>query len=309
MQSESLEISKKIKQLAIEAGFTACGIAPAGKLTEDAIRLKKWLGEGMHAGMRYMENHFAKRTDPRLLVPGAKSVVVVLLNYYAPDIQQEENNLVISKYAFGKDYHGVMKTLMNRFKETINTNIKPLQGRVFVDSAPVLERAWAAIAGLGWIGKNANLISPKHGSFVFIGELIVNLELAYDKEIPDYCGGCTKCIQACPTHAITDDRIIDSRKCISYWTIEHKQEIDEQLKGKFRNRIFGCDICQDVCPWNKRVQTHRVEEFQPEPNLIAMLRKDWQNLTKEKFNLLFNSSAVMRTKYEGLKRNVDFVTS
>jgi epoxyqueuosine reductase len=303
------EISEKIKLLAIEQGFTACGIAPANELTDDAARLKTWLGEGMHAEMQYMKNHFNKRTDPRKLVPGAKSVIVVLLNYFPEQIQDEINNLIISKYAYGKDYHRIIKKMLKQFRDTIHTRIKPMNGRVFVDSAPVLERAWAAKAGLGWIGKNANLISPKHGSFVFIGELITDMVLLYDNSIPDYCGGCTKCVQACPTNAIVNDRIIDSRKCISYWTIEHKDRIDESLKGTFNNRIFGCDICQDICPWNRKVRASHIEGFKPSQTLLNMKRADWQQLTEEHYSELFMDSAVHRARYEGLKRNIDFVNA
>ena len=307
MSFTNSEISKKIKELAFKQGFTACGIAPAKELTEDAEHLKNWLGKGMHAGMQYMGNHFAKRIDPGKLVPGAKSVIVVLLNYYPVDIPNESSNLLISKYAYGKDYHKVMKKMLKQLKDTIHTTLKPLAGRIFVDSAPVLERSLAAAAGLGWIGKNANLISPKHGSFVFIGELISDLELDYDNPIPDYCGGCTKCIRACPTKAIVSDKIIDCRKCISYWTIEHKDQIDESLKGSFNKWIFGCDICQDVCPWNKKTIPHTVDEFTPEPDLLRMLQQDWQELTEDRFEQLFKGSAVNRAGFTGLKRNIRFV--
>ena len=303
------EISDQIKELAVSSGFTDCGIAPAGRLAEDAVRLKKWLEEGMHAGMKYMENYFDKRTDPSLLVPGAKSVIVVLLNYFPEQSQKKQNNLILSKYAYGQDYHPVMKTMLKQLMQSINDKITPLQGRVFVDSAPVLERALASMAGLGWTGKNANLISPKHGSFCFIGEIITDVELDYNKQaVPDFCGSCRKCIEACPTNAIIADRVIDSRKCISYWTIEHKGEIDSSLKGKFENRIFGCDICQDVCPWNRKAQHNTINEFHPSPDLINMARKDWQELTEEKFNTLFHESAVRRTGYDGLMRNIGFVT-
>lgn len=300
------EISEKIKQLATELGFTACGIAPARKLTDDAERLSIWLQNGMQAGMNYMNNHYQKRIDPRQLVPGTKSVIVVVLNYYPEILQQERDNLIISKYAYGRDYHKVIRKMLKLLKKKIVENISTMEGRYFVDSAPVLERAWAAEAGLGWIGKNANLISPKHGSFLFIGELFTNLELSYDKSLPDYCGGCNKCIQACPTNAIVLDRVIDGRKCISYWTIEHKDEITRALKGKFKNRIFGCDICQDVCPWNKKVTPNTISEFEPDPDLLSMTRNDWKLMTEEQFGRLFYGSAVKRAGFKGLKRNISF---
>jgi epoxyqueuosine reductase len=298
----------KIKHEAHNMGFTACGIAPACLLEDDARRLKDWLSKGLHAGMQYMENHFEKRIDPHQLVPGGKSVIVVLLNYYPSIAKAEDDNLIISKYAYGQDYHQVMKAKLKTFQKVINKDIIPCKSRAFVDSAPVMERTWAARAGLGWIGKNSNLISPQHGSFVFIGEIIVNSELEYDKPIHDYCGQCNKCIEACPTGAIISPRKIDSNRCISYWTIEHKGSIPKNLKGKFNNRIFGCDICQDICPRNHRVKPNNVSEFTPTSDLINMCRNDWQNLTEEKYNELFAKSAVKRVKYSGLKRNIEFVT-
>ena len=308
MPDSNVEISKKIRQLALEHGFTECGFAPAGPLIEDAVLLKEWLSEGMHAGMRYMEKYFEKRTDPSLLVPGAKSVIIVLLNYFPVVKLKEEDNFAISKYAYGKDYHKVMKSMLKRLLQRISEEIVPLKGRIFIDSAPVLERSLAAIAGLGWIGKNANLISPKKGSFLFIGELIVNVELEYGRPMPDHCGECTKCIASCPTGAIVAPGVIDSRRCISYWTIEHKGSIDTSLKGKFDNRIFGCDICQDVCPWNRKVQSTAIEDFHPKPDLVAMTKQDWEGLTREKFDQLFSGSAAKRTGYEGLVRNIRFVS-
>ncbi len=299
--------SDKIKQKAKSIGFTDCKIAQAGLLSEDAKHLRKWLVEGMHADMHYMENHFEKRINPKKLMPGAKSVIVVLLNYFPKDKLAEEGNFHFSKYAYGRDYHKVMKTMLKNLQIAIHDEIVPHNARIFVDSAPVLERAWAEMAGLGWIGKNANLISPEHGSFVFIGELLVDIELEYDKPIKDYCGSCTKCMQACPTNAILKPKTIDSRLCISYWTIENKGPIDDAMKGKFQNSIFGCDICQDVCPWNKKVKSHNVEEFKPAPELINTVLKDWNQLTEERFNKLFNGSAVNRTGYAGLKRNIRFV--
>ncbi len=301
------ELSDKIKKLALHVGFTDCGIAPAAKLTVDAQRLRNWLNNGMHAGMKYMKNYFEKRANPSLLVPGTKSVIVVLLNYFPSEQQNSINNMFVSKYAYGYDYHLVVKSMLKKLRKFINEELIPINGRVFVDSAPVLERALASLAGLGWIGKNANLISPKYGSFCFIGELMVDIELAHNNPIRDFCGDCTKCIQACPIGAITNNRTIDSRKCISYWTIEYKGSIDESLQQKFENRIFGCDICQDVCPWNRKAKPNNVQEFRPPPGLLSMKRNDWLELTEDRFNELFKNSTVMRTGYTGLRRNIEFV--
>ena len=308
MQDTQKNISNRIKQLALEEGFNSCGFTPAVPLSEDSIRLRKWLDRGLHAGMRYMENHFEKRTNPSLLEPGTKSVIVVTLNYFNGTEEEEQDSYILSKYARGRDYHKVMKKMLNKLLARIHSEIVPVQGRAFTDSAPVLERSLAARAGLGWIGKNSNLISPAGGSFFFIGELFVDIELDYGKLLPDRCGGCTKCIQACPTQAITEPGVIDSRRCISYWTIEHKGEIDPSLTGKFRNRIFGCDICQEVCPWNKKSATNKVDDFKPAAWLTGMTKDDWQKLTEEKFGELFTGTAVMRAKYEGLIRNIRFVS-
>ena len=307
MSRNSKDTENKIRTLALETGFTDCGFAPARELKEDAERLRDWLNKEMHAGMTYMEKHFDKRTDPSCLVPGAKSVIVLLLNYYPGEEVPEDKNYILSKYAHGRDYHRVMKPMLKVLLKRINEEVIPVKGRVFVDSAPVLERSLAALAGLGWFGKHSNLISPRSGSFFFIGELIVDIALDYGKPLPDYCGGCTKCIQACPTQAIIEPGVIDSRRCISYWTIEHKGEIDPSMKGKFQNRIFGCDICQEVCPWNRKSQITPIEEFKAAVSLREMIKKDWQELTEEKFSELFKGSAVLRTKYAGLMRNIKFV--
>lgn len=308
MELKEEKISEKIKTLAKEVGFTDCGIAPACKLEDDAIKLRRWLNSGMHAGMKYMENHFEKRIHPATLVPGAKSVIVVLLNYYPKGQISGSQKYIISKYAYGRDYHSVIKSMLKRLQHRFEEELTSLSGRMFVDSAPVLERALASLAGLGWIGKNANLISPKHGSYCFMGEIITDVELACNKQsVPDFCGSCTKCIEACPTRAIVADRIIDSRKCISYWTIEHVGSIDPSLKGRFENRIFGCDICQDVCPWNRKSQPGRIKAFYPSPDLLAMTDSDWQEITEERFNDLFKGTALMRAGFKGLKRNIDFV--
>lgn len=303
-----LEIwSEKIKQAAAIIGFTDCKIAPADELSEDARNLKTWLSDGMHADMHYMENHFEKRTNPEKLLPGSKSVIVVLLNYYPANKLPDKNNFQISKYAYGRDYHKVMKNKLKKLQKTIHDDIVAHEARVFVDSAPLLEKALAGKAGLGWIGKNANLISPVHGSFVFIGEILLNVELKYDAAIRDFCGSCTKCIMACPTNAIVKPYVIDSRRCISYWTIENKGSITEKFNGKFRDMIFGCDICQDVCPWNRKSKPHTIDEFKPSPDLVGMTKEKWINLEEEEFNKLFQNSAVKRTKYEGLMRNIMFV--
>jgi epoxyqueuosine reductase len=309
MESAMSEISKAVKALALKSGFTACGIAPAGRLSKDSERLREWLDTGMHAGMYYMENHFNGRINPSVLVPGAKSVIVVLLNYFPGEQQKVKDNFIVSKYAYGQDYHHVMRYMLQDLFNRINESIIPMKGRVFVDSAPVLERALAALAGLGWIGKNANLISPKYGSFCFIGELIVDVDLACDTRISDLCGTCTKCIQACPTNAIRNNRTIDSRKCIAYWTIEHKGMIDETLKGKFRGRIFGCDICQDVCPWNRKAMTHAIKDFLPLPEIYDWTKEEWCHLSEKDFARLFSNSPIKRTGYQRLKRNIAFVLS
>lgn len=308
MSRNAKDTGNKIRTLAIETGFTDCGFAPARELKEDAERLREWLNREMHAGMAYMEKHFDKRTDPSRLVPGARSVIVLLLNYYPGEEATEGGNYILSKYARGRNYHRVMKSMLKVLLKRINEEIVPVNGRAFVDSAPVLERSLAALAGLGWIGKHSNLISPRSGSYLFIGELLVDIVLDYGKPLPDYCGGCTKCITACPTQAIVEPGIIDSRRCISYWTIEHKGEIDPSLKGKFQNRIFGCDICQEVCPWNRKSQLTSKDEFIASASLREMTKNDWQELTEEKFRELFTGTAVLRTKYEGLIRNIKFVS-
>ena len=308
MKKELFELSNKIKHAAQSVGFDDCGIAKSQYLAEDAFRLTEWLKNGYHAGMQYMENYFDKRTDPGKLVPGAKSVISVLLNYLPKETQPEKDNFIISKYAYGQDYHRIIKSKLKKLIHIINTTITPVNGRAFVDSAPLLDRAWAYKAGLGWIGKNTNLISPEYGSFVFIGTLIVDIELAYDKPLPDRCGKCTKCITSCPTNALITERRLDSEKCISYLTIENKNEIPAIMKGKFEGRIFGCDICQDVCPWNKKVKPHYVPEFQPSPDLLKLTKKDWEKLSYEEFRNLFGQSAVKRAKFSGLKRNISFIS-
>ncbi|MDQ3290186.1 MAG: tRNA epoxyqueuosine(34) reductase QueG [Bacteroidota bacterium] len=284
-----------------------CGISKAEFLEEEAPRLENWLNRQMHGKMHYMENHFDKRLDPRLLVDGAKSVVSLLLNYY-PEEQQPNDTFQISKYAYGQDYHFVIKEKLKNLLTYIQENIGEVGGRAFVDSAPVLDKAWAKKSGLGWIGKNSNLITPQVGSFYFIAELIIDLELEYDGPIKDYCGTCTKCLDACPTNAIIEPYVVDGSKCISYFTIELKDQIPDTVNGKFGNWVFGCDICQDVCPWNRFARPHQEPAFQPHPELNNFTKKDWQEITEEVFKEVFRKSAVKRTGYNGLLRNIKFVT-
>lgn len=303
-----VEISTSIRNEALRLGFSGCGFSEAVFLEEDARRLESWLNDKYHGSMKYMENHFEKRTDPRNLVEGARSVISLLLNYYTTEKQADPDAPVLSKYAYGKDYHFVMKDKMHRLFEYIKEHFGPVQGRVFVDSAPVLDRAWARKAGLGWIGKNSNLINRNLGSFVFIGEIITDLELEYNR-IPDsdFCGACSICIDACPTNAILPGRTIDSNRCISYLTIENRNAIPEEFSGKMENRMFGCDICQDVCPWNRKAKKHDVEEFDRSARLLNMKREDWKQLERTDFNALFMDSAVKRAGFKGLKRNIDFL--
>jgi epoxyqueuosine reductase len=298
-QSSIQEISRSIREKALTLGFADCGFSKAEQLTEDANRLQLWLHKGHHAGMKYMENHFEKRTDPTKLVEGAFSVISLLYSYHTDQRQKDPAAPVLSTYAFGKDYHLVLKDKMHQLLDFIRLMEPETKGRVFVDSAPVLDRAWARKAGLGWIGKNSNLISRKHGSFVFVGEIILNLQLDYN-QIPenDFCGSCTRCIDACPTGAILGDRTLDAGLCISYQTIEHKGEIDPALKGKFKNRVFGCDICQEVCPWNRKVLKHKEPEFEPDPELMGMSAQQWTGLDPENFNRLFRHTPVMRAGYD-----------
>ncbi|MBW8334408.1 MAG: tRNA epoxyqueuosine(34) reductase QueG [Prolixibacteraceae bacterium] len=299
---------EQIKAKARELGFLDCGISEALFLVEEKDRLQNWLANEMHGEMNYMANNLDKRLDPRLLVENTRSVISVLLNYFPAEKQADPEAPVLSKYAFGTDYHFVMKDKLGELLRFIQEKIAPCEGRCFVDSAPVLDRAWAARAGLGWIGKNTNLISPEHGSFFFIGELIIDLELpANDKVVRDHCGNCTRCIDACPTQAIVAPYVLDARRCISYQTIENHGEIDPELKDKFKNRVFGCDICQDVCPWNLKSETHNEPAFTPDFKLMNLRKSDWENMDKPLFNELFRNSAVKRTRFEGLKRNLRFL--
>ncbi|WP_400193594.1 tRNA epoxyqueuosine(34) reductase QueG [Hymenobacter sp. B81] len=303
-----LEYTAFIKRRAAELGFMACGISRAEFLADDAPRLEQWLARGMQGQMRWMENHFDKRLDPRRLVDGAKSVISLLLNYYPPaDEQQPDDTLKVSKYAYGRDYHHVIKGKLKTLLQDMQAHIGEIGGRAFVDSAPVLDKAWARKSGLGWVGKNANLITPGAGSFYFIAELIVDVELSYDGPIRDYCGSCTRCLDACPTQAIVEPYVVDGSKCISYFTIELKDQLPASVAGQFGNWIFGCDICQDVCPWNRFSQPTGEEDFRPHPQLKDLRPADWQEITHEVFNELFRHSAVKRTGYAGLTRNIRFV--
>ena len=298
--------TKLIKTEATRLGFMSCGISKAEFLEEEAPRLEQWLNENRNGEMSYMENHFDKRLDPTLLVPGAKSVVSLLLNYF-PQETQREDSYKLSKYAYGRDYHFVIKDKLKQLLHFINEEIGEVGGRAFVDSAPVLDKAWAAKSGLGWIGKNSNLLSKKTGSFFFIAELIIDLELEYDTPVTDHCGSCTACIDACPTDAIYEPYKVDGSKCISYYTIELKDSIPESEKGKFEDWMFGCDICQDVCPWNRFSKPHNEQLFDPHTDLLQMTKHDWEEITRETFNEIFRKSAVKRTKYDGLKRNINFL--
>lgn len=297
-----------VKQMAADLGFDFCGISKAEQLPEDAKYLEKWLDKGYHGKMQWMENHFEKRIDPTKLVPGAKSVISILFNY-SPEENYDDANIKISKYAYGQDYHFVIKDKMKTFMQRIGEEIGEVDGRVFVDSAPVLDRAWAAKGGLGWIGKHSLLITKQKGSFYFIAELILDLELDADGPTTDHCGTCTACIDACPTDAIVVDKVVDSTKCISYLTIELREQIPSHFKNKMKGWAFGCDICQDVCPWNRFKESHSQEKFTPHPELGHLQKGDWQELTEEIFKDIFRKSAVKRAGYMKLKENIDFVSS
>ncbi|ABQ04676.1 MULTISPECIES: tRNA epoxyqueuosine(34) reductase QueG [Flavobacterium] len=298
--------SKFIKEEAKRLGFISCGISKAGFLEQEAPRLEKWLNNNHNGQMAYMENHFDKRLDPTLLVDDAKSVVSLLLNYF-PSESQNEESFKISKYAYGQDYHFVIKEKLKEFLHSIQENIGDVSGRAFVDSAPVLDKAWAAKSGLGWIGKNSNLITQRVGSFYFIAELILDLDLEYDHAVTDHCGSCTACIDACPTQAILAPYIVDGSKCISYYTIELKENLPNDMKGKFDEWMFGCDTCQDVCPWNRFSKPHSEPLFNPNPDLLSFSKKDWTEITEETFRVVFKNSPIKRTKFDGLKRNIKFL--
>nr|WP_139280940.1 tRNA epoxyqueuosine(34) reductase QueG [Reichenbachiella agariperforans] len=295
-----------IKQKATEEGFLSCGIAKAEFLEEEAPKLEKWLNQGMHGEMAYMANHFDKRLDPRKLVDGAKSVISLLYNYYPEKNLAEEDNYKIAKYAYGKDYHYIIKPKLKTILNEIIEHVGDVNARVFVDSAPVHERAWAAKAGQGWVGKNSLLLNKQSGSFFFLAEIILDVDLDYDGPVKDYCGTCSKCMDACPTDAIPEPYVVDGSRCISYLTIELRDQIPEEFRGKMENWVFGCDICQDVCPWNRFSKKHQEEAFVPHDKLEGMSTSDWEEITEEMFREVFKGSAVKRTKLEGLKRNISF---
>jgi len=297
-----------IKNEAKRLGFISCGISRAEFLEDEAPRLEKWLKMKMNGEMKYMENYFEKRLDPRKLVDDAKSIISLTYNYYPEDLQNKEAPKV-SKYAYGMDYHYVIKEKLNFFLTFIKDKIGNVHGRAFVDSAPILEKAWAAKSGIGWVGKNSNLITKKVGSFYFLAELIVDLDLDYDRIESDHCGECTACIDSCPTQAITQPYVVDGSKCISYFTIELKENIPKEFKGKFDDWVFGCDVCQDVCPWNKFSKSHKEPLFQTSSELMKMSRDEWNEITEETFNKIFKNSAVKRTGYKGLTRNLNFIKS
>lgn len=297
-----------VKQAANNLGFDYCGIAKAEFLNEDARRLEKWIDKGMHGNMSYMQNNFELRVDPAKLVPGARSVITLLLNYYHEE-EQVQNDYKISKYAFGNDYHEIIREKLNNFLSTLRNEIGEIQGRGFVDSAPVLERAWATKTGLGWIGKNGNLITKNQGSYFFIATLITDLPLIADSPfVKDYCGSCTRCIDSCPTDAILPDKVIDGSKCISYFTIELKDELlPEKMKGNFDNWMFGCDVCQEVCPWNRFSKPTNEINFAPIPEVLNFSTSDWEELSEDAFRKIFKNSPIKRTKYKGVRRNLKFL--
>ncbi len=306
MNSQTSKYTKLIKEESKRLGFLSCGISKAEFLEEEASRLEKWLNANMHGEMRYMENHFDKRLDPTKLVDGSKSVVSLLLNYF-PSQTQNTESYKLSKYAYGTDYHFVIKDKLKQLLQFIQDEIGEVSGRAFVDSAPVLDKAWAAKSGLGWIGKHSNLLTQKVGSFYFIAELIIDLELDYDSPTTDHCGSCTACIDACPTEAIVRPYVVDGSKCISYLTIELKDNIPSDFKNKTDDWMFGCDVCQDVCPWNRFSKPHNEPLFNPHPELLEMTKKDWDEITEDTFKKVFKKSAVKRTKFSGLTRNIKFL--
>ena len=301
------EHTNLIKTEAKRLGFLSCGISKSEFLETEAPRLEKWLNQNMHGQMQYMENHFDKRLDPTKLVEGSKSVVSLLLNYFPSETQKDITAPKLSKYAYGTDYHFVIKDKLKSLLQFIQEEIGEVGGRAFVDSAPVLDKAWAAKSGLGWIGKHSNLLTQQVGSFYFIAELIIDLELEYDTPVTDHCGTCTACIDACPTQAIVEPYVVDGSKCISYFTIELKENIPTEFKGQFDNWMFGCDVCQDVCPWNRFSKPHNEPLFNSHPELLEMTKKDWEEITEHTFKKVFKKSAVKRTKFSGLTRNIKFL--
>ncbi len=304
----SLQLTQLIKRRAKEIGFAGCGIAKAESLDAEARVLEAWLNQGIHGKMAYMENYFDKRIDPGKLVDGAKSVISLSYNYFTEERQQDEQAPKLAMYAMGKDYHEVVKEKLELLYRFIEEQVGNINGRCFVDSAPVLERAWAQRAGLGWVGKNTNILTKRQGSYFFLAEIILDVELEYDSPVKDYCGTCTKCIDACPTGAIYEPYKVDGSKCISYFTIELRDEVlPADYKGKFENWMFGCDICQQVCPINAQATQHNEPQFEPRKELLDMTRKDWEELSEETYRRIFKNSAVKRTKFKGLKRNIEFL--
>lgn len=304
-----MKVSNEIKKRAAELGFYKLGISKADFLSEEAPRLEQWLSRDYHGKMSYMENHFDKRLDPRKLVPGAKSVISLLYNYQSEKKQSDPEAPKISRYAYGKDYHYVIKYKLKELLYWMQEKYGEINGRVFVDSAPVMERQWAEKSGLGWLGKHGLLINQQAGSWFFLAEIICDLDIESDGPVTDHCGTCTACIDACPTNAIVADQLVDASKCISYFTIELKESIPTEVKGQFENWMFGCDICQDVCPWNRFSTPHNEPEFEPSSQLLEMKKSDWLEITEEVFRDLFRKSPVKRTGLEGLKRNIKFLDS
>ena len=296
-----------IKAKAKELGFMSCGISKAEYLADVAPQLEAWLAKNNQGQMSYMANHFDKRLDPTKLVPGAKSVISLAYNYYPAKDLGNDGSYKIAKYAYGEDYHFVIKDKLKELFSLLEEEIGAIEGRVFTDSAPVMERQWAAKSGLGWLGKHSLLLSKQKGSFFFLAEIILDLELDYDTPIANHCGTCTKCIDACPTDAITQSGVVNGSQCISYFTIELKDELPNSVKGKFEDWMFGCDICQDVCPWNRFSVAHAEPRFAPHPELEGMTKNDWHEITQEVFSKIFKKSAVKRTKFSGLKRNIEFL--
>ena len=307
MINNKAKYTSLIKTEAKRLGFLSCGISKAEFLEDEAPRLENWLNKNMNGEMRYMENHFDKRLDPTKLVEDSKSVISLLLNYYPEETQKDNKAPKLSKYAYGNDYHHVIKSKLKTLTHFIQDTIGEVSGRAFVDSAPVLDKAWAAKSGLGWIGKHSNLLTQQVGSFYFIAELIIDLDLEYDTIVSDHCGTCTACIDACPTQAIVEPYVVDGSKCISYFTIELKDQLPNEMKGKFDNWMFGCDVCQDVCPWNRFSKAHNEPLFNPHPELLGMSKKDWEEITEDVFKKVFQKSAIKRTKFSGLTRNIEFL--
>lgn len=305
MNSKS-KYTQIIKTESKRLGFLSCGISKATFLEDEAPRLEKWLKNGYHGEMSFMEDYFDKRLDPRLLLTGAKSVVSLLLNYYPSEFQNNDS-YKISKYAYGKDYHYVIKKKLKKLIYALKTEIGDFRARAFVDIAPVMDKAWAAKSGLGWMGKSSNLITKQVGSFYFIAELIIDLELEYDNPTTDHCGNCTACIDACPTQAIIQPYVVDGSKCISYYTIELKNNLPQEVKTKMDDWIFGCDVCQDVCPWNRFSKPHNEPKFNPNQELLNFTKRDWEEITEDTFEKVFKGTPVKRTQYQGLKRNIDFL--